>query len=71
MLSKCFKFHQRIHLFIYNILLGGWQDGATAVCVWVLGQKVSLQPLSNLSLPLLFKAEPIVKKVPSRFSLFL
>lgn len=23
-------------------LLGGWQDGATAVCVWVLGQTVSL-----------------------------
>lgn len=26
-------------------LLGGWQDGATAVCVWVLGQTVSVMIL--------------------------
>lgn len=24
-----------------SLFPGGWQDGATAVCVWVLGQKVS------------------------------
>lgn len=30
---------------LFGFLVGGWQDGATAVCVWVLGQTVSFLSL--------------------------
>ena len=47
--------------------MAGWRYGC--MCMGI-GTKSKFAALINLSLPLLFKAEPIVKKVPSRFSLF-
>lgn len=37
----------------FGLLIGGWQDGATAVCVWVLGQTVSFAIIYFRDLPIL------------------
>lgn len=36
-----FGFATNYQLFIS--FLGGWQDGATAVCIWIVGQKVFMK----------------------------
>lgn len=43
-----------LFLACWTFLSGGWQDGATAVCVWVLGETVSVQLLSFFTMLLEF-----------------
>ena len=47
-LMKCLALAKIIAVYIslthsVVVSVGNWQDGATAVCVWILGQMVSIQ----------------------------
>jgi hypothetical protein len=42
------SFVLRLNTHSILVSVGNWQDGATAVCVWILGQMVSKQYLENI-----------------------
>jgi len=51
-LMKCLALAKIIAVYIslthsVVVSVGNWQDGATAVCVWILGQMVSIRSLGK------------------------